>query len=58
MGNLMEATDKEVLLVEYQTAQESAQHHDNLVWTHLSLQGKSYLKLDKQVFKKSFIQQF
>jgi hypothetical protein len=26
--------------------------------THLSLQGKSYLKLDKQVFKKSFIQQF
>lgn len=25
--------DKEVLLVEYQAAQESAQHHDNLVWT-------------------------
>jgi hypothetical protein len=25
--------DKEVLLAEYQAAQASAQHHDNLVWT-------------------------
>jgi hypothetical protein len=25
--------DRDVLLVEYQAAQESAQHHDNLVWT-------------------------
>jgi len=29
--------DKEVLLVEYQAAQESAQHHDNLVWTVTAL---------------------
>ena len=28
---------KEVLLVEYQAAQESAQHHDNLVWTVTAL---------------------
>lgn len=25
--------DKDILLVEYQAAQESAQHHDNLIWT-------------------------
>lgn len=31
-GILMK-NDKEVLLVEYQAAQESAQHHDNLIWT-------------------------
>jgi len=29
--------DKEVLLVEYQAAQESAQHHDNLIWTVTAL---------------------
>ena len=29
--------DKEALLVEYQAAQESAQHHDNLVWTVTAL---------------------
>jgi len=29
--------DKEILLVEYQAAQESAQHHDNLVWTVTAL---------------------
>lgn len=29
--------NKEVLLVEYQAAQESAQHHDNLVWTVTAL---------------------
>jgi len=29
--------NKEVLLVEYQAAQESAQHHDNLVWTLTAL---------------------
>ena len=33
----MEILDKEVLLVEYQSAQESAQHHDNLVWTVTSI---------------------
>lgn len=25
--------DKDTLIVEYQAAQESAQHHDNLIWT-------------------------
>lgn len=29
--------NKEVLLLEYQAAQESAQHHDNLVWTVTAL---------------------
>jgi len=29
--------DKEVLLAEYQAAQASAQHHDNLVWTLTSI---------------------
>lgn len=29
--------DSEAFLIEYQTAQESAQHHDNLVWTITSI---------------------
>lgn len=33
MEDKNESIDKEALLVEYQAAQESAQHHDNLVWT-------------------------
>jgi hypothetical protein len=33
MEDKKDSLDKEVLLVEYQAAQESAQHHDNLVWT-------------------------
>jgi hypothetical protein len=36
MEDKKESMDKEVLevlLVEYQAAQESAQHHDNLIWT-------------------------
>ena len=28
---------REVFLIEYQAAQDSAQHHDNLVWTITSL---------------------
>ena len=37
MENQMEPLDKEVLLVEYQSAQGSAQHHDNLLWTVTSI---------------------
>ncbi len=33
MANKKEEKNKDILLMEYQTAQESAQHHDNLVWT-------------------------
>jgi hypothetical protein len=33
MEGINEQPDKEVLLVEYQAAQASAQHNDNLVWT-------------------------
>jgi len=33
MKDKKDPLDKEVLLVEYQAAQDSAQHHDSLVWT-------------------------
>ena len=37
MENQKEPLDNDILLVEYQSAQESAQHHDNLVWTVTSI---------------------
>jgi hypothetical protein len=40
------ATDRDALLVEYQAAQDSAQHHDNLLYTVTSLMwGASLLLL-------------
>ena len=37
--------EREVLLVEYQAAQSSAQHHDQLVWTVTSIVWGSNLVL-------------
>lgn len=35
--NKLPTDQREVFLIEYQAAQDSAQHHDNLVWTITSL---------------------
>ena len=35
-NNLADKTDLQALLVEYDKAQDSAQHHDSLVWTSVS----------------------
>lgn len=37
MANNLTPDEREAALVEYQAAQESAQHHDNLVWSVTSL---------------------
>lgn len=37
MNNNKKFPDKEILLVEYQAAQSSAEHHDTLVWTVTSI---------------------
>ena len=34
---MREKIEKDILLVEYQKAQDSAEHHDNLVWTISSI---------------------